>query len=57
MFERPKSGERAVLVGFDIGARGDPDELAEFKDLAVAAGAGCMPDIAACARMASSWLR
>ncbi len=39
MFERPKSGERAVLVSFDIGARNDPDELAEFMDLAVAAGA------------------
>ncbi len=39
MFERPKSGERAVLVHIDIGAHSDPDELQEFRDLAASAGA------------------
>ncbi len=39
MFERPKSGERAVLVSFDIGVGSDPEGLAEFRDLALAAGA------------------
>jgi len=38
MFERPKSGERAVLVHQENGVP-DPDELAEFRDLAVSAGA------------------
>ncbi len=39
MFERPKSGERAVLIHQDIGGRGEPDELMEFRELAVSAGA------------------
>ena len=39
MFERPKSGERAVLVHIDIGGSADPDELEEFTDLALSAGA------------------
>ncbi len=39
MFDRPRTGERAVLVHIDIGAGCDLDELAEFKDLAVSAGA------------------
>jgi GTPase len=39
MFERPKSGERAVLVHIDIGGYSDPDELQEFEDLAASAGA------------------
>ncbi len=39
MFERPKSGERAVLVHIDLGNGADPDELEEFTDLAVSAGA------------------
>ncbi len=39
MFERPKSGERAVLVHMDIGGSSDPDELQEFQDLAASAGA------------------
>ena len=39
MFERPKSGERAVLVHIDLGVTPDPDELQEFRDLAVSAGA------------------
>ncbi len=39
MFERPKSGERAVLVHIDLGRGADADELEEFTDLAVSAGA------------------
>ena len=39
MFERPRSGEKAVLVHVDIGGSPDPDELAEFQDLAGSAGA------------------
>jgi len=39
MFERPRSGERAVLVHIDLGGAGDPDELEEFTDLAISAGA------------------
>ncbi|MEN8166269.1 MAG: ribosome rescue GTPase HflX [Pseudomonadota bacterium] len=39
MFERPKSGERAVLVHIDLAGASDPDELAEFSDLAGSAGA------------------
>jgi GTP-binding protein HflX len=39
MFERPKSGERAVLVHIDLGASEDLDELQEFRDLANSAGA------------------
>ncbi|MEJ1296798.1 MAG: ribosome rescue GTPase HflX [Candidatus Sedimenticola sp. (ex Thyasira tokunagai)] len=39
MFERPKIGERAVLVHIDFGNKPDPEELSEFEDLAVSAGA------------------
>ncbi|HTV51383.1 MAG TPA: ribosome rescue GTPase HflX [Steroidobacteraceae bacterium] len=39
MFERPPTGERAVLVRLGLGAQVDPEELAEFKQLAVSAGA------------------
>lgn len=39
MFERPKTGERAVLVHVDIGIKPDPDELPEFQELAASAGA------------------
>jgi GTP-binding protein HflX len=39
MFERPKSGERAVLVHLDFGAGIDSDASEEFWDLAVSAGA------------------
>jgi len=39
MFERPKSGEKAMLVHMDINTRPDPDELSEFQDLARSAGA------------------
>ncbi len=39
MFERPKSGERAVLVYLDFGKGIGPEASEEFWDLAVSAGA------------------
>lgn len=39
MFERPGTGERALLVRLDIGIAGDPEEQEEFRLLAAAAGA------------------
>jgi GTP-binding protein HflX len=39
MFERPKSGERAILVHLDLGRVSDPEEIEEFSDLALSAGA------------------
>ena len=39
MFERPKSGERAVLVRLGLGAQVDPEDLQEFTQLALSAGA------------------
>ena len=39
MFERPRSGERAVLVRLGIGAQVDAEDLQEFTQLAVSAGA------------------
>lgn len=39
MFERPASGERAVLVHMDVGAKPDPEESTEFQELARSAGA------------------
>ncbi|WP_133510923.1 ribosome rescue GTPase HflX [Candidatus Thiosymbion oneisti] len=45
MFERPATGERAVLVHVDIGTTGDPEAHVEFRLLAEAAGAqvaGCV---------------
>ncbi|MES9979071.1 MAG: ribosome rescue GTPase HflX, partial [Candidatus Thiodiazotropha sp. 6PLUC5] len=39
MFERPKSGERAVLVHLDLNGVSDPDEINEFRDLSLSAGA------------------
>ncbi len=38
MFERPRSGERAVLVRLGLGAPVDPEDLQEFTQLAVSAG-------------------
>ncbi len=38
MFERPRGGERAVLVGVGIGHPVDPNDTAEFKALAASAG-------------------
>src|SRR5262245_40465485 len=39
VFERPKSGERAVLVRLGLGAPLDPEDLEEFSQLALSAGA------------------
>src|SRR3954468_14352286 len=39
MFERPRAGERAVLVRLGIGAPADPEDLLEFEQLARSAGA------------------
>lgn len=39
MFERPRSGERAVLVRLGLGAPLDPEDLSEFTQLALSAGA------------------
>ena len=39
MFERPRSGERALLVRIGLGTQVDPEDLEEFKQLAVSAGA------------------
>lgn len=39
MFERPRSGERAVLVHLDLQPENDREDLDEFQDLAVSAGA------------------
>ena len=38
LFERPRGGERAVLVGVGIGHPVDPNDTAEFKALAASAG-------------------
>ncbi len=39
MFERPRAGERAVLVRLGLGAPLDPEDLEEFSQLALSAGA------------------
>jgi GTPase len=39
VFERPRSGERAILVRLGLGAQVDPEDLEEFRQLAVSAGA------------------
>ncbi|HEX3849099.1 MAG TPA: ribosome rescue GTPase HflX [Steroidobacteraceae bacterium] len=39
MFDRPRGGERAVLVGVGIGHPVDPHDTAEFRALAASAGA------------------
>ncbi len=39
MFERPQSGEKAVLVHLGLHGLPDPDELQEFSELARSAGA------------------
>jgi GTP-binding protein HflX len=42
LFERPGSGERAILVRLGIGAPVEPDELGEFEALARSAGASIL---------------
>jgi GTPase len=39
VFERPRSGERALLVRIGLGAQVDAEDLEEFTQLAVSAGA------------------
>ena len=39
MFERPQGGERAVLVHLDFPNEADREQLQEFRDLAISAGA------------------
>jgi GTPase len=39
VFERPRTGERAVLVRLGLGAPVDPEDLQEFTQLALSAGA------------------
>jgi len=39
LFDRPKLGERAILVQVGIGSRAPQEHLAEFQDLAISAGA------------------
>lgn len=39
MFDRPRTGERAILVRLGIGAPAEPEDYEEFRQLAVSAGA------------------
>ncbi len=39
MFDRPRAGERSVLVHFDLGRVSDPEEIEEFRLLGRSAGA------------------
>ena len=39
MFERPQGGERTVLVHLDFSAHEDREDLGEFRELAISAGA------------------
>jgi GTP-binding protein HflX len=39
LFERPRSGERAILVHVDFPGTPDPEDLQEFSELSVSAGA------------------
>jgi GTP-binding protein HflX len=47
MFERPKSGERAVLVHVDLPGRSDAEDLLEFSELAASAGAQAVATVTA----------
>ena len=47
MFERPQSGERAVLVHVDFPGESDPEDLLEFTDLAWSAGAQVIATVTA----------
>jgi GTP-binding protein HflX len=42
LFDRPRGGERAILVGVGSGHPVDPNDTAEFKALAASAGAVCV---------------
>ncbi|HET9395820.1 MAG TPA: hypothetical protein VFO36_07160, partial [Nitrospiraceae bacterium] len=45
MFERPRSGERALLVRIGLGGPPGKDELSEFEALARSAGADVLATI------------
>jgi GTP-binding protein HflX len=47
LFERPRGGERAVLVGVGIGHPVDPNDAAEFSALAASAGTVCVGAVVA----------
>ena len=47
MFERPQSGERAILVHVEFPGESEPEDLLEFSDLAVSAGASPVATITA----------
>jgi len=47
LFERPASGERAILVGVGLGRAPDPDRIEEFGALARSAGAQVLEVIVA----------
>ncbi len=53
MFERPKGGERAVLLHVAIGRMPDPTETEEFAALATSAGAEIVGEILAAPRVVS----
>ncbi|HEX6929827.1 MAG TPA: ribosome rescue GTPase HflX [Gammaproteobacteria bacterium] len=42
MFDRPRSGERAILVHLDFSGDHDTDALEELRELALSAGAVCL---------------
>ncbi len=45
MFERPRSGERALLIQLGIGQAPEPEQIEEFRLLAGSAGAECVGEI------------
>jgi GTPase len=45
LFDRPRTGERALLVHLSHGERAAPDELQEFRALAVSAGADILGEL------------
>ena len=51
MFERPRIGERAVLVHLELQQENDREDLAEFRDLATSAGAVVVGEITGSRRM------
>lgn len=50
MFERPKSGERAILVNVEFGSAPDPEESRELEELALSAGAAVVASVDATRR-------
>ena len=54
MFERPQSGERAILIHATPGRTPDPGEREEFAELAISAGAVLVDQIASSRRIPDS---